>query len=86
MIKLFFAIIFVFPLLGKLLPSLNNIVQNILQSYITDFSSLHNLSLIIKSFIFGDSSQQIVSMPAPLLAIILVLFTFSLILKLLKII
>ncbi|WP_342219251.1 hypothetical protein [Spiroplasma endosymbiont of Amphimallon solstitiale] len=38
MIKLFFAIIFVFPLLGKLLPSLNNIVQNILQSYITDFS------------------------------------------------
>ncbi|WP_338974815.1 hypothetical protein [Spiroplasma endosymbiont of Tricholauxania praeusta] len=86
MIKLFFAIIFVFHLLGKLLPSLNNIVQNILQSYITDFSGLHNLSLVIKSFIFGDSSQQIVSMPAPLLAIILVLFTFSLILKLLKII
>ncbi|WP_339038741.1 hypothetical protein [Spiroplasma endosymbiont of Andrena trimmerana] len=86
MIKLFFAIIFVFPLLGKLLPSLNNIVQNILQSYITDFSGLYNLSLVIKSFIFGDSSQQIVSMPAPLLAIILVLFTFSLILKLLKII
>ncbi|WP_338980858.1 hypothetical protein [Spiroplasma endosymbiont of Lasioglossum malachurum] len=51
MIKLFFAIIFVFPLLGKLLPSLNNIVQNILQSYITDFSGLHNLSLVIKSFI-----------------------------------
>ncbi|WP_400255104.1 hypothetical protein [Spiroplasma endosymbiont of Cleonymus obscurus] len=57
-----------------------------MQSYITDFSGLHNLSLVIKSFIFGDSSQQIVSMPAPLLAIILVLFTFSLILKLLKII
>lgn len=86
MIKLFFAMIFVFPLLGKFLPSLNNIVQNILQIYITDFSGLHNLSLVIKSFIFGDSSQQIVSMPVPLLAIILVVFTFSLILKLLKII
>lgn len=86
MIKLFFALIFVFPLLTQLLPSLNSTVQSILQSYITDFSGIHNLSLVIKYFIFGDSSQHIVSMPAPLLAIVLVVFSFSLILKLLKII
>ncbi len=50
MVKLFFSLVFVLPLLGRLLPVVNTLVQTIYMQYLSSFAGLHTVTLFIKSF------------------------------------
>ncbi|WP_342277009.1 hypothetical protein [Spiroplasma endosymbiont of Nebria brevicollis] len=80
MVKLFFSLVFVLPLLGKLLPTVNTLVQTIYMQYLSSFTGLHTVTLFIKSF-FYDS---LYTLPLPILALINVSFVFYLILWLFR--
>lgn len=80
MVKLFFSLVFVLPLLARLLPIVNTLIQTIYLQYLGSFAGLHTVTLFIKSF-FYDS---LYTLPLPILALINVSFVFYLILGLFR--